>query len=71
MLAILTLAVNDLDLNCNHLYLYCYLLFFQGQVGDWKRYFTVADNECFDDIYREKMKDYPEFTAMIQMEETK
>lgn len=43
-------------------------IFRKGQVGDWKRHFTVADNDCFDVIFEDKMHCSPQLRNNISFE---
>lgn len=37
--------------------LFEFILFFQGEVGDWKNWYTVSQNERHDAMIQEEMKD--------------
>ena len=41
---------------------------FLGQVGDWKNWFTVAQNEMFGNIWEKETKDLSSFKFKYTLE---
>ena len=38
------------------------LISISGEIGDWRNWFTVAENEIFDKIWQDEMKGCTRFT---------
>ena len=39
-----------------------FLISITGEIGDWRNWFTVAENEMFDNIWQDEMKGCTRFT---------
>ena len=43
-------------------------MYLAGQIDDWKEHFTVSENEEFDRIYEEELKEFADLKGKIQFE---